>query len=47
MREMVKSQLGPGEKLGAVVSVMDQSRATLLTSVFYLAAVDSGLVLLN
>jgi hypothetical protein len=44
IRETVKAQIGLGENLGPVVTVMDRSRASIYTSMFYLGVVDSGLV---
>jgi hypothetical protein len=47
MRETVKSQIGMGENLGPVVTVMDRAQASIYTRMFYLGVVDTGVVVVE
>jgi len=47
LREMVKAQVGLGENVGPVVSVMDRSQASIYTGSYALGVVDSGLVIVE
>jgi hypothetical protein len=47
LREMIKAQVGLGETVGPVVSVMDRSRASIYTGSYTLGVLDSGLVIVE